>query len=920
MAAASAGPLAADEGARAQEHDDVTRLRPRLLRELLDGRLPLPDDGGDDDDRAPRPRPRRSPADLAYAADALRARGLLAEEWRAADDGPELAEEWRAAVDAWVDRLLKLMDSGKEHSCWVGTSFLGLTIQECCDRRFEKSYPDWFEKLLKKIKAPSGIKMLNIFTCTTIYDLFVRLATFPNLKDKASSLAQKVVKPSLRLLDENGPVADKAADLLGLLMKLFPSSVYRHFNDVESTITARIMSGQCNTQISKKLASTLALLPRVRASKKRISLMIRKILIVVNKMLNDTFFRLEEAGRTDHETMALLAPPGGELIPPLRGQTITYGDGHIHLAKNFCSYVVPTISALTHCCSLMLTIPFPIKVVNIPVRALLKLIQKVLLFDGSFHDSLLQEDTSFQQELICSGIPTLHLTFLDLLSSTIKGMCSSLIPHAGIVVMIIEEYFKRAKLPAIRRKIYTIVQLLLSSMGFGMAVQLLQVVITNIFVDLDDSTAGSSSNPTSNSQMMAPLCVKIAALETLEVLLNMGGTVRACNLTAEMDLLLIDVATNAFYKAELYEKSSLWIKDSSISDLQLASLKALLASFLSNPDESRPYLGQGIELFKRGKVGEATELANFCSHALLALDAVIYPQPLPQEYIPKNKSVAPSSARKRKLKSRPASSAKKPKNDLAKGNAADEHAPFELPGNLSVQDDAQEQLAITGQQHSETTAPCLPYEVQDAPAPSRTDIEMAEGLCGNLADPHLLGNPLDSSDPPAPTNIAQPDSHNPGIEASNEMSGHQEGILLGDASNSQNVPAHNSPVLVEANDYSYEWDSLEPLLDMGNFNFIPDLVPLDLDDPGVNPNAGLSSVIGNDDIDLNPDAGWSLSITDYDIDLGFSLAIDSNIEHIPDAGFSFDIGDSGIDLNPDAGLTSVIGNPDPDHNPDTGLN
>lgn len=35
----------------------------------------------------------------------------------------------------------------------------------------------------------------------------IRLATFPNLKDEAISFAQKVVKPLLQLLDENGPVA-----------------------------------------------------------------------------------------------------------------------------------------------------------------------------------------------------------------------------------------------------------------------------------------------------------------------------------------------------------------------------------------------------------------------------------------------------------------------------------------------------------------------------------------------------------------------------------------------------------------------------------------------------------------------------------------------------------------------------------------
>jgi hypothetical protein len=62
-----------------------------------------------------------------------------------------------------------------------------------------------------------------------------------------------------------------------------------------------------------------------------------------------------------------------------------------------------------------------------------------------------------------------------------------------------------------------------------------------------------------------------------------------------MDQLLIDVAT----KAVIYEQSSPWIEDPSISDFQLASFRALLASFLSNHHE-RPLYFEGLELFSRG--------------------------------------------------------------------------------------------------------------------------------------------------------------------------------------------------------------------------------------------------------------------------------------------------------------------------------
>jgi hypothetical protein len=82
------------------------RLRPRLLRALLDDCLPLP---------VPGRGPPRRPADLAYAADAIRAHDLLAEHSAGPAD-PGVLEEWGAAVDAWVDRVLELIDSGKVYA------------------------------------------------------------------------------------------------------------------------------------------------------------------------------------------------------------------------------------------------------------------------------------------------------------------------------------------------------------------------------------------------------------------------------------------------------------------------------------------------------------------------------------------------------------------------------------------------------------------------------------------------------------------------------------------------------------------------------------------------------------------------------------------------------------------------------------
>jgi hypothetical protein len=60
--------------------------------------------------------------------------------------------------------------------------------------------------------------------------------------------------------------------------------------------------------------------------------------------------------------------------------------------------------------------------VNVPVRSLIALIQRVLLVSGTLHNKMFPSTTSLHQELIFFELPTLHSIFLDLLIATINGM------------------------------------------------------------------------------------------------------------------------------------------------------------------------------------------------------------------------------------------------------------------------------------------------------------------------------------------------------------------------------------------------------------------------------------------------------------------------------------------------------------------
>jgi len=82
--------------------------------------------------------------------------------------------------------------------------------------------------------------------------------------------------------------------------------------------------------------------------------------------------------------------------------------------------------------------------------------------------------------------------------------------------------------------------------------------------------------------------------------LEQGGSLQTDRWRPEVDLLLINVAISACDTGGSYEQKPSTFGGASILDLQLASLKALLASFLSSPYARPPYLAKGIKLFMKG--------------------------------------------------------------------------------------------------------------------------------------------------------------------------------------------------------------------------------------------------------------------------------------------------------------------------------
>ncbi|XP_010242430.1 PREDICTED: proline-, glutamic acid- and leucine-rich protein 1-like isoform X2 [Nelumbo nucifera] len=636
------------------------RLKPRLLRSLIRDRVP--------DEKHPFSKP----SELSIVVSAVKNHGLLSESSREAVD-PKHMENWKSSIDAWIERLLLLVSSKMPDKCWAGICLLGLTCQECSSDRFLASYSVWFQKLLAQIQPPSDSHFVKVASCASLADLFTRLSGFSNIKKDVTSHAGKLIQPVLKLLtdDSSGAVWEGAVDLLCSIINFFPSSVHRHYESVEAAIVSKIMSGKCDSNISKKFVHCLALLPRSKGDEDSWSLMLQKILISINVDLNDAFQGLEEETKSN-EVIKHLVPPGKEPPPPLGGNKMQ-GETSNQATEMSEQLILHRISMLMLCCCRMLTNPYPAQVI-VPVRPLLVLVGRVLMVDGSLSQSLLPFLTVMQREFICSELPLLHLCGLDLLTGIIKRVRSQLLPHAADVVRLLTEYFRRCALPALRVKVYSILRILLISMGVGMAQYLAQEVVSNALVDLDSIAHGcgeASSTPCSKAaseglllpsyrkrkhgtitgfseeqqggvgtemeavkgKPITPIAVQTAALQALEALLTVGGALRSECWRQNVDLLLITVATNASNGGWANEEKDIFLLSdeptSTRTDFQLAALRALLASLLSPARVRPPYLSQGLELFRRGKQETGTKVAEFCAHALLALEVLMHPRALP---------------------------------------------------------------------------------------------------------------------------------------------------------------------------------------------------------------------------------------------------------------------------------------------------
>lgn len=242
---------------------------------------------------------------------------------------------------------------------------------------------------------------------------------------------------------------------------------------------------------------------------------------------------------------------------------------------------------------------------------------------------------------------------------------------------------------------------------------------------------------------------------------------------SEVDMLLINVARSACGMGGSYEQKPSTFGEPNISEFQLASLKGLLASFLSSHARP-PYLANGIELFRKGKLEIGTKVAEFCSHALLALDVLVHPRALSLErtvpassgfnYTAQKKTVFGAGTHQiSPFGDQPQAMEVEDMNDdwLISNN----NEPPEVPVNGSAAVVSKDVVLVEDGKQLNPIAedpkvdpPRITDAAQDAPASTKTDVKVVDAAAATAAKPNTAENPSSSNAVPSPVRTTDSDS------------------------------------------------------------------------------------------------------------------------------------------------------------------
>jgi len=514
-----------------------------------------------------------------------------------------------------------------------------------------------------------------------------RLLHIPGVRRDAAPLANKLTTAISLAAGEkattNPATSELAFSALYAALLAVPTSFKPHMKTLEPVVCRAMLS--CSSSISAAGNNSapaaaivaFAALSRAGGDSSDWSAAAQRLLVSAHALLDQAYLGLEPSGLVDNcrqglDSTATILPG---VVDAASNTTTTIG-GMDSYALTF-----GQLNAILSSLEALLTTTFPTPI-PLPSSPLLLLATRLLSVDV---DSVAERPAASTGKLaeLCLRLPALHSQALHLLKTLtliagvqltplLLSVARTLGGQLGRVAIDPAEIEITKVCPRVKISLYNATVVVLRAGGVAAARQLAPILLQCAYVEIygiaapsekgadahlmnhtnrrggaieaqparkrakhakhrgDDFINIDGLDNAGSINELAPLRTQSAFLEVLEALLEAGASLltfgqRACvdDIVAHAACTAADAALKTRHTAEGGDAAPL-------VNLQLASLKALLASVLAPASYRPPHVSLALSLFKNGVRHQSQGISQFSNHALLCCEALMHPRALPR--------------------------------------------------------------------------------------------------------------------------------------------------------------------------------------------------------------------------------------------------------------------------------------------------
>lgn len=602
-------------------------------------------------------------------------------------------EDNGAAVSELSAKAKSLAQSKSPAQKTAGLNALTVFAEQGSRAVFLANFVEWSTEALTALKTSSSQSEDTLQASwrhmAAIFRRTGRLLHIPGVRRDAAPLANKLTAAISQAAGEKAtnPATSELAFLaLHAALLAVPTSFKPHMKTLEHVVS-RAMLAASRSSISANSTSNnaapaaailaFAALPRAGGDSSDWSAAAQRLFVSAHALLDQAYLGLEPSGLVDNcrqglDSTATVLP--GVVDATSNTTTMTGGMDSYALTFGQLDAILSSLEA-----QLTTTFPTPIP---LPSSPLLLLATRILSVDA---DSVAERSAASTGKLaeLCLRLPALHSRALNLLKTLTLVAGVQLTPLLLSVARILGDQLGKVAVdpaegeitkacPSVKISLYKATAVVLRAGGVAAARQLAPILLQCAYVEIygiaAPSEKGAGAHLMNNTNRrggameaqpsrkrakhvkhrsddfinvhgpdnagsiseLAALRSQTAFLETLEALLEAGAPLLTFGQRARVDDIIAHAACTAADAALKSRHTAEGGDAAPLVGLQLASLKALLASVLAPASYRPPHVSVALSLFKNGVRHQSQGIAQFTSHALLCCEALMHPRALPR--------------------------------------------------------------------------------------------------------------------------------------------------------------------------------------------------------------------------------------------------------------------------------------------------